>query len=240
MPIKVNIPDVGKVNFPNDMSMKDIDSAVHQIYSDKIAKNPPQVPKPTFRAENYETENLNAERVRKGLPGYDTSPAKASTGSFKGDAKESLKWGVESALDVGGAVSFTGGLATISEATSIASRAANAAQKAQQATKEVQTLRKTIQGLQATKKTAEAAKVAPQYQKAMKAAKEAWEVSRTLTDKADKAKKGTLALGKIVEHLKQPGVIAKFKGGRALEYFLLTKLGLSKTDTTKVLSMLKE
>ena len=46
MPIRVNIPNVGAVNFPDGMAPDDIHSTVDSIYSQSIAANPPGVPRP--------------------------------------------------------------------------------------------------------------------------------------------------------------------------------------------------
>jgi hypothetical protein len=46
MPVRVNIPNVGAVNFPDGMSEDDIHSAVDGIYSQGIAANPPRVARP--------------------------------------------------------------------------------------------------------------------------------------------------------------------------------------------------
>ena len=44
MPIKVHIPEVGAVNFPDEMSPDEIHSTVDSIYSQHLAANPPAMP----------------------------------------------------------------------------------------------------------------------------------------------------------------------------------------------------
>ena len=51
MPVRVNIPNLGAVHFPDGMSVDDIHSAVDSIYSQQIAANPPAAARPNVNMQ---------------------------------------------------------------------------------------------------------------------------------------------------------------------------------------------
>jgi len=73
MPIRVHIPDVGAVNFPDEMSPDEIHSTVDQIYSQQVIESkPPGMPAPGPNPIQQEIENQRAGTLA-GFPGASPS-----------------------------------------------------------------------------------------------------------------------------------------------------------------------
>jgi hypothetical protein len=105
MPIKVNIPEVGAVNFPDGMSEDEVHRTVDSIYSQFLAAKPPAAAsgRPNMRtsALGYlapqKIERSKAPNSQEGFPGFEGSygdPEKAMAMSAAGlEAGEDLALG---------------------------------------------------------------------------------------------------------------------------------------------------
>jgi hypothetical protein len=87
-PIKVNIPQVGAVNFPDGMSADEIQSAVGQIYSQALASNPPPAAGPQIAMQHSALGDLAPRAVPRStgpntqadFPGFEGSYASGDEG----------------------------------------------------------------------------------------------------------------------------------------------------------------
>lgn len=126
----------------------------------------------------------------------------------------------------------------LGEFTSKATKYEQAAKGTQEAISKVRSLRTTAIDLQASKGAVAASKAWKDYRTAVQEYKTIAEEAAKLKEQTTKYAKLKQVLPSLINYAKQPGVIATFKGGKAIETLALFKviqsLGFNKTTATKI------